>query len=382
MKVVVYGSSLYRGAVENISTRLAQGLSQWFEVEFVIAYELSEQISQLSKPKSAKFHSLGIRRSPEASIAPILIPAAGKFISYIQKAAPRAVIAHSIVPNITSIMAKSWLDSKVTGFIVTEHSNLEYFTKNFPPPYTWSGLRARLGDRLASFAHRRADRAVGVSEGITQMLIRRGVNPAKARTIYNPAVDDELFRMAEEEVEHPFFQGKEPVILGVGRLDPQKDFPTLIRAFAKVRKQVDAKLVILGEGGEQGALTSLIRELGLEESVDLPGFQHNPFKFMKRASVFVLSSVWESFAMVLAEALALGTPIVSTDCPYEPAEILEGGKWGYLVPPSRPEALAEGILKALEKPIHAPPEAWERFTVERAVLKYKELVEEVVGERG
>jgi hypothetical protein len=146
MKVVVYGSSLYRGAVENISTRLAQGLSQWFEVEFVIAYELSEQISQLSKPKSAKFHSLGIRRSPEASIAPILIPAAGKFISYIQKAAPRAVIAHSIVPNITSIIAKSWLDSKVTGFIVTEHSNLEYFTKNFP--LLTLGLVSELGSAI------------------------------------------------------------------------------------------------------------------------------------------------------------------------------------------------------------------------------------------
>ena len=161
------------------------------------------------------------------------------------------------------------------------------------------------------------------------------------------------------------------MILGVGRLTQAKDFPTLIRAFALVRKKRAARLMILGEGEERPKLEALVRELGLEREVTLPGFVDNPYKYMKRAAVFVLSSKWEGFGNVLVEAMALGTPVVSTDCPSGPAEILENGRWGRLVPVGDVYALAEAIIETLDEEHH--PDVANRakdFAVELAVEKY------------
>ena len=136
-----------------------------------------------------------------------------------------------------------------------------------------------------------------------------------------------------------------------GRLTPQKDFPPLLRAFCLVRKEIPgAKLIILGEGRERLRLEQLAAELGLPGSAQFPGFVLNPFAFMARAAVFVLSSRWEGFGNVLVEAMACGTPVVSTDCPSGPSEILDGGTFGRLVPPGDAAALAEAILSELRSP--------------------------------
>ena len=135
------------------------------------------------------------------------------------------------------------------------------------------------------------------------------------------------------------------MILGVGRLTPQKDFPTLIRAFARVRRQRPARLVIVGEGRPEAraALMRLAAELGCAEDVSLPGFTHNPFCYMAHAGVFVLSSLHEGLPGVLIQALACGAPVVSTDCPSGPREILEGGRYGRLVALGDDAAMAEAI---------------------------------------
>ena len=181
-----------------------------------------------------------------------------------------------------------------------------------------------------------------------------------------------LFAKSEEALDHPWFlPGEPPVILGVGRLTQAKDFPTLIRAFALVRKKHPARLMILGEGEERSKLETLVQELGLEKEVSLPGFVDNPYKYMKRAAVFVLSSKWEGFGNVLVEAMALGTPVVSTNCPSGPAEILENGRWGRLVPVGDVYALAEAIIETLDEEHH--PDVANRakdFAVELAVEKY------------
>jgi glycosyltransferase involved in cell wall biosynthesis len=165
--------------------------------------------------------------------------------------------------------------------------------------------------------------------------------------------------------------GEPPVILGVGRLTVQKDFPTLIRAFARVRQKRNARLLILGEGELRSELNALVAELGLQADVALPGFVENPFVFMRHASLFVLSSAWEGFGNVLVEAMACGMPVVSTDCPSGPAEILQNGKWGRLVPVGDVQALSEALLATLEESTH--PDVAARAaecSVDRAVEGY------------
>ena len=171
------------------------------------------------------------------------------------------------------------------------------------------------------------------------------------------------------------------MLLGVGRLAPQKDFPVLLEAFRRVAAERPCRLVILGEGPIRGALEDRVRALGLEGQVSLPGWAENPWAFMARAALFVLSSRHEGFGNVLVEALACGCPSVSTDCPAGPAEILEDP--ALLAPVGDPEALARVMLGALARP---PDRAAlrakaARFSVERAVAGYEGVVERVMQDR-
>jgi glycosyltransferase involved in cell wall biosynthesis len=166
--------------------------------------------------------------------------------------------------------------------------------------------------------------------------------------IHNAGYDEQVERLAAEEPALPTPEG--PWFLGCGRLTAQKDFSTLIRAFARIHDECAAELWILGEGELRGRLEREIAALGLGSRVRLPGFVKNPFSFMARASAFVLSSQWEGFGNVVTEAIACGTPVISTDCPHGPREILEDGKWGNLVPVANVDALAEAMRAALANP--------------------------------
>ncbi len=156
------------------------------------------------------------------------------------------------------------------------------------------------------------------------------------------------------------------MIISIGRFQKEKDFPTLINAFAKLRERIDARLVILGDGDERENLESLVKQLGLSAAVDMPGFVENPYSYLSRASIFVLSSVSEGLPNALLEALALKVPIVSTDCVTGPREILREGKDGILVPVRDPVALAN----SMELQIRSPKEIqdWD-LSVKRFELK-------------
>jgi glycosyltransferase involved in cell wall biosynthesis len=162
------------------------------------------------------------------------------------------------------------------------------------------------------------------------------------------------------------------VFLAAGRLVPQKDHRTLIDAFAALRARMPARLVILGEGPERPALEALIRRWGIEDDVALPGFDLYPAAYMARADVFVLSSRWEGLANVIVEAMACGTPVVSTDCPSGPAELLEGGRFGPVVPVGDAPALAAAMEQAFRDPV--PPDVLKRraseFSLDRSVDAY------------
>jgi glycosyltransferase involved in cell wall biosynthesis len=194
----------------------------------------------------------------------------------------------------------------------------------------------------------------------------------KVHVIYNPVVSPELYEKADAPLEHPWFRSNQPpVILGVGRHRPQKGFDTLLRAFARVRQETPARLVILGEGPERPNLERLASELGVAADVDMPGFDPNPFRYMRRAGVFVLSSRYEGLPNVLIQALACGCPVVSTDCPSGPSEILDGGRYGALVPVDDVEAMAGAIVRALLGQVAPAPSAWlEQFRVEVVAEQY------------
>ncbi len=357
-QVALFLPSLRGGGAERVMVNLARGFAERkLKVDLVLTKaegpylgEMSDLVRIIDLKASRVFRSLP------------------KLVRYLRKERPEALLSALDHANIVALWAKK-IARVPTRVVVSVHSTTSIASAHA------QNLPGRLMPFLMHFFYPWADKVVAVSEDAADDLVKTAkLLREKIKVIYNPIVTPELFAKAEEPLDHPWFQpGEPPVILGVGRLTESKDFPTLIRAFALVRKGCPARLMILGEGEDRPKLEVLIEELGLREDVTLPGFVDNPYKYMKRARVFVLSSRWEGLPTVLIEAMALGTPVVSTDCPSGPREILEGGKWGRLVPVGDVEALAEAISKALDNPTFpegARERVIERFSLETAVDEY------------
>lgn len=211
----------------------------------------------------------------------------------------------------------------------------------------------KVRSRMVRWLYPKSDAIVAASLGTAKDVAELTQVPVEQiQVIYNPVVTPDVFQKSQEPIDHPWFQpGEPPVILGVGRLVSQKDFFTLIEAFAQVRVTRPARLMILGEGEQRALLEERIRQLGLEQDVALPGFVENPYAYMAASAVFVLSSKFEGFGNVVAEALACGVPIVATDCPSGPAETLAAGKYGKLVKIADPTEMATAILDTLDRSI-------------------------------
>ncbi len=219
-----------------------------------------------------------------------------------------------------------------------------------------------------------ADMIIAVSQGVGRDVARITRIPLeRIHVIPNPVVTPEMSTLAQAPVDDPMFaQGSPPVILGAGGFRRQKDFPTLLRAFARVRKERPACLVILGRGRGRPRLEALAKKLGIEKDFCLPGFVTNPYAYMAQSALFVLSSAWEGLANVLVEALAVGTPVVSTDCKSGPREILQNGRYGPLVAVGDVEGLSKAILETLENPLDARAlkSAAELYTIEASTDQY------------
>jgi glycosyltransferase involved in cell wall biosynthesis len=272
--------------------------------------------------------------------------------SYLRQQRPEALVAATRPVNLMTIWAAR-LSGMPARVLVSERN---------PPSMALNGSRRwrrRYLPALMARTYRLADAIVAVSQSVAADLSGlTGLQAGDIATIYNPVIGDEIATLARAPCDHPWLAPRQPpVILGAGRLVQQKDFPTLIRAFARVRRQRLARLVILGGRNEhaatEGARAPLLRLAaahGVSDDVALPGFTSNPFAFMARAAVFVLSSRYEGLPTVLIEALACGCPVVSTDCPGGAYEILEGGRFGELVPVGDESAMAEAILSTLDHP--------------------------------
>jgi glycosyltransferase involved in cell wall biosynthesis len=274
---------------------------------------------------------------------------------YLRREQPHVLLSAMTHVNLMAVWARR-LAGVSTRMVVSEHITKMQAMKDEAKKRKWHW---RFLPPVIQRAYRWTDAIVAVSEGVADDLsLLTGLPRERITTIYNPIVTPELYRKAQVPLEHPWFTpGAPPVVLGAGRLRPQKDFPTLIRAFARARAVREMRLMILGGGKDEqkkaqskAPLLALAHQLGVGNDVAFPGFVENPFAYMARASVFVLSSAWEGFGNVIVEALACGCPVVSTDCPSGPAEILENGKYGPLVPVGDDEALADAILSMLSTP--------------------------------
>jgi len=292
--------------------------------------------------------------------------------NYLRKNRPKALLAIMHNSNIIALKAQQFAHIPFC-LTISEHTTLSIalqFTQ-----------RRKFIENCIKTLYPKANTIIAVSQGIAKDLIESYKVPKeKIKVIFNPIVTDELFELSKQPINHPWFeQNRLPVILAVGRLTKAKDYPTLFRAFSLVRQVRPAKLLILGEGEERSNLERLAIELGIQNDVSMPGFVDNPFAFMAKASVFVLSSAWEGLPTVLIEALACGCPVVATDCRSGPREILDNGRYGRLVPVGDHEALAKAILETLDNP-DFPATKEERiqraleFSLDAAVEKYLQVL--------
>ncbi len=227
----------------------------------------------------------------------------------------------------------------------------------------------------------KADAIAAVSEGVRGDLIRRlRLDPARVRTTYNPIVGDQIPSLAGESLELPWPRDGAPWILAAGRLEPAKDFATLLHALARLRERHPVRLAILGEGSQHERLLELASRLGCADAVRLPGFDRNPYRWMSRCTLFALSSRFEGLPGVLVQATACGAPVVATDCPFGPREIVADAVDGLLVPVGAPESLARACATLLADPARRADlaargrAASERFRVEAVVPRYEAIL--------
>lgn len=271
-------------------------------------------------------------------------------IAYLRRRRPVVLVSTLELTNLIAILAA--LISRVPTRIVIRIAITVSQQKR-------SYLKKKLETYLFRFFYPKADEIIAVSNAVMEDLSAYArIDKQRIRIIYNPIMHPSNYSRAKEQSSHPWLAEGNlvPVILGVGRLTLQKDFSTLIHAFAAVRDKMECKLMILGEGEGRSELLSLVQQLGLNDDVDMPGFVSNPYAYISKASVFVLSSLWEGLPSVVIEALALGCPIVSTDCPSGVSEILDDGKYGEIVPMRDVPAMAAAIVKTLPTETNHPPD--------------------------
>ena len=331
--IAFFLSELHGGGAQRVTINLIKALSErGLKIDLVLAKAEGAYISQI--PSQVRLVDLQVAK---------LANSLPKLINYLKQNEPEYLIASLHGACLLAIWSKKLTNIR-TKIAVTIHTTLSVEKQ-------YASLKRKAIGSLVNYFYPQADLIIAVSQGVAQSLAEALKLPAsRIEVAYNPVVTAELKQKAQFTVAHPFFSQPHPVILGVGRLDKAKDFATLIKAFALVRDQHEAKLCILGEGEAREELEALIKKLNVVSDVSLPGFVDNPYAYMAQAQLFVLSSVREGLPTVLIEAMACGTPVVATDCPSGPREILEGGKYGKLVAVKDTQAMAASMIETLTQP--------------------------------
>lgn len=351
-RIAIFVSSWPRGAIQRLMLNLAEEFAAAGHHIDLLAPRGSAPAEGL--PASVRLITLAPRlsalpglRGHKRWFVPLALPA---LLRYLRRERPAALLTGGEWPNVVALAARR-ITGSPTRLVVSEHIHVGASTAGAA-----QRKRRRLLPRLMARLYPGANAIVAVSEGVRQDLLARfPLPPELVHTVYNPVITPALIAARDAPLDDPWFApGAPPVLLNVAQLRVQKDQATLLRAFAQVRRQRSARLLILGEGSQRRSLEALAQELGIAADVRLAGFVPNPLAYMRRGAVFVLSSAWEGLPTVLIEALACGCPIVSTDCPSGPDEILDHGRYGRLVPMGDVDALAAAIEQALDAPLDRP----------------------------
>lgn len=369
-KLAFFTHKLDTYGIGRVLFNLAVGFAtQGWQIDIVVSEKSSDCHFQF--PENVNLVVLSTpRRASDLSIAGLF-----EFTHYLKQAKPKAVIAFTHYNNEIAILAK-YLSGQNTKVIVSDHTILSETTK------VAVRKTRRLIPKIARWLYPLADARIAVSQAIQQDLAKIiHLSPDHIQVIYNPIIEPKIFNQSKAPIDHPWFTAKDrPIILAIGRLAYEKDFRTLIHAFAKVNQQIPSRLVILGEGREQEQLLRLISELQLTEDVLFPGFVENPYAYIAKTDLLTVSSRWEGLSNVVIEALAFQLPIVSTQCG-GPAEILNHGEYGTLVPIGDALAMSQAIVETLQQGKPQIPESWlTQFTLSAAVFRYLTVISEAVGE--
>jgi glycosyltransferase involved in cell wall biosynthesis len=343
------------GGAERLMLRLAKGVAQrGIPVEVVLMNRQGELQNELDE-------SIGVveLRSGRASRS------VASLARHFERRPPAAVMVTLPHVTIATALALRLVRRRIRLVVRAENQLSRHFRSMSP-------LKQLLYGGARRWAYARADLVVTVSTGVAEQ-VRRMLGPGGPPVEFRPSpiIDEAFCASLAVGPSHPWLvqaPRRVPVVVTAGRLVYQKDHATLLRAFARAREHVEARLIIFGEGPERSTLERLIRELGISDDVDLPGFESRLVPELRSADLFVLSSRWEGMPGVLIEAMACGTPIVSTDCPSGPAELLADGAWGRLVPVGDVALLAAALVAGITGAVAPPPSAAvSRFRVEDAV---------------
>lgn len=359
-KIALFLPSLRGGGAEKVTVNLAKGfLEKGFQVDIVLAKAEGPYLKQV--PDGARVVDLGTGRVFKA-IRPL--------IAYLRTERPWALISGISHANVTAILARLAAMSP-TRLLVVEHCTLSSAQADAV------SVRARSMHLFMRMLYPLVDRVIAVSRGVADDLVQTlGLAKKKVEVIYNPIIDADLLARSQEPVDHPWFQsGSLPVILSVGRLEYPKDFATLLHSFAIIRRSIPCRCVILGEGPDRAQIERLAEELGVADDLWMPGFVDNPYAYMSRARVQVLSSHWEGLPTVLVEASACGTPILATDCPSGPREIIRHGENGQLVPVGDEKSMAVALTDVLTGQRKSKSSALSRFELSASAGHYLKVLE-------
>ena len=356
-RVSIFLTSMNVGGAQRIALNLCTGLiKKGYDVDLLLVGAEGNLISEV--PEEVSVIDLDASRVV-TSIVPLR--------RYLRESTPDVLYSMMIEVNIAAVVAHQFARVD-TRLVISEHNT---------PTVSAEGLKDQIALRLAALTYPRADHIVTVSRGVRNDLLNVvNILPEKITVIHNPIDVERIRKQATESVDHKWFTDQSiSIVMSAGRHAPQKGFDTLLRAFSRL-EDPNTRLVLLGEGNETESLRKLAIELEIEDRVDFLGFVDNPFKYMASADVFVLSSWYEGFGNVLIEAMATGCPVVSTDCPSGPSEILESGVYGPLVPIKDATAMSDAIEGVLVDPIDESVLASraDDFSIDAVVEKYEAVL--------
>lgn len=345
------------GGAQRIALNLCTGLiKKGYDVDLLLVEAEGDLISEV--PEEVSVINLDASRVVTSTVP---------LRRYLRESTPDVLYSMMIEVNIAAVVAHQFARVD-TRLVISEHNT---------PTVSAEGLKDQFALHLAPLTYPRSDHVVTVSEGVRNDLLDViDISEEKITFIHNPIDVERIRKQATESVEHKWFTDPSAsVVMSAGRHAPQKGFDTLLRAFSCLEYS-NARLVLLGEGNKTESLRTLATQLGIEDQVDFPGFVDNPFKYMASADVFVLSSWYEGFGNVLIEAMATGCPVVSTDCPSGPNEILKDGAYGPLVPVKDAAAMSNAIEDVLADPIDESVLASraDDFSIDTVVERYETVL--------